>query len=181
MTAHSSILAWRIPWTRSLPGYRAQGRRVGRNSACTYVYTHTFFFILHYGDRIQKIVLNAVFSRTLLFIHSIYKSLQLLPPSHLATTHLFYISVSLFHRQLHLFILDFTYSNIVGYFCLSLAYFTYCVNVQVQACAANGIISFLWLSTIPLYIYLKKFLYPFICQWTYRFFPMSWLLGIVLL
>ena len=35
--------------------------------------------------------------------------------------------------------------------------------------AANGIISFfLWLSNIPLYIYIPHLLYPFICWWTFR-------------
>ena len=29
-----------------------ESQRLGRNSACTYVYTHTFFFVFHYGDRI---------------------------------------------------------------------------------------------------------------------------------
>ena len=27
MAAHSSILAWKIPWTRSLVGYRPWGRK----------------------------------------------------------------------------------------------------------------------------------------------------------
>jgi len=27
MATHSSILAWRIPWTASLPGYSPQGRK----------------------------------------------------------------------------------------------------------------------------------------------------------
>ena len=30
--------------------------------------------------------------------------------------------------------------------------------------------SFLWLSSIPLYT-IPRFLYPFICQWTFRLFP----------
>ena len=28
---HSSILAWRIPWTRSLAGYSPRGHRVGHD------------------------------------------------------------------------------------------------------------------------------------------------------
>ena len=31
MATHSSILAWRTPWTRSLVGYDTQGRKVGRD------------------------------------------------------------------------------------------------------------------------------------------------------
>ena len=27
MAAHSSILAWKIPWTQSLVGYRPRGRK----------------------------------------------------------------------------------------------------------------------------------------------------------
>ena len=33
MATHSSILAWRIPWTRSLVGYSPRGRRVGHDWA----------------------------------------------------------------------------------------------------------------------------------------------------
>ena len=31
--------------------------------------------------------------------------------------------------------------------------------------------SFYWLSNIPLYIYVPHLLYPFICQWTFRYLP----------
>ena len=33
--------------------------------------------------------------------------------------------------------------------------------------------SFLWLSNIPLYIYIPQLLYPFICQWASRLVPCS--------
>ena len=36
---HSSILAWRIPWTRSLAGYSPWGHRVGHDWA-TFSFTH---------------------------------------------------------------------------------------------------------------------------------------------
>ena len=31
MTAHSSIFAWRIPWTEELGGLESMGRRVGHD------------------------------------------------------------------------------------------------------------------------------------------------------
>ena len=33
--------------------------------------------------------------------------------------------------------------------------------------------SFLWLSSIPLYIYIPHLLYPFICWWTFRLLPLA--------
>ena len=75
---------------------------------------HIYIYILfHYGLS-QDTEFPVLYSRTLLFIPPIYNSLHLLmphsqpfplpPPSSLATTSLFSMSVSLllFHRQVHL-------------------------------------------------------------------------------
>ena len=37
--------------------------------------------------------------------------------------------------------------------------------------AANGIISFFFMANVLLYTYVPHLLYPFICWWTFRFFP----------
>ena len=36
MATHSSILAWRIPWTRSLAGYSAEGHRESDTNEATW-------------------------------------------------------------------------------------------------------------------------------------------------
>ena len=42
MTAHSSILAWRIPWTEESGGLQSMGsQRVGRDLATEHVWVHT--------------------------------------------------------------------------------------------------------------------------------------------
>ena len=126
-----------------------------------------------------------LYNRILSFIHSIYNSLHLLTPnspsipppspSPLATTVLFSKSVSLplSHRQVHLcLILDSTCKWHHMYLCSSLWLIS--LSMIISSCihvAANGIFSFfLWLS-IPWHIYLPHLLYPFICWWTFRFFP----------
>ena len=41
MATHSSILAWRIPWTEEPVGYSPWGHRVGHDWAHTHTHTHT--------------------------------------------------------------------------------------------------------------------------------------------
>ena len=42
MATHTSILAWKIPWTKKPDGLQSVGlQRVGHNSACTHTHTHT--------------------------------------------------------------------------------------------------------------------------------------------
>ena len=45
MATHSSILAWKIPWTRrSLAGYSAWGHKDSEmTEQLTHTHTHTFF------------------------------------------------------------------------------------------------------------------------------------------
>ena len=39
MATHSSILAWRIPWTESLVGYTPQGHKESDMTEATYTHT----------------------------------------------------------------------------------------------------------------------------------------------
>ena len=65
MATHSSILAWRIPWTKEPGGLQFMGlQRVGHDWATN---TFTLLFLLY--------------SKTLLFSHFIYNSLYLLTPN----------------------------------------------------------------------------------------------------
>ena len=42
MATHTSILAWKIPWTKKPDGLQSVGlQRVAHNSACTHTHTHT--------------------------------------------------------------------------------------------------------------------------------------------
>ena len=41
MAAHSSILAWKIPWTQSLVGYRPWGRKESDTTEHAQTHTHT--------------------------------------------------------------------------------------------------------------------------------------------
>ena len=41
MAAHSSILAWRIPWTEEPGGYSPWGHKESDNCAHAYIHTHT--------------------------------------------------------------------------------------------------------------------------------------------
>ena len=46
MATHSSILAWKIPWTEKPGGVHSLGsQRVRHNWACTHVHTHTHKYI----------------------------------------------------------------------------------------------------------------------------------------
>ena len=40
MATHSSILAWRMPWTRSLAGYSAEGHRESDTNEATWHAAH---------------------------------------------------------------------------------------------------------------------------------------------
>ena len=41
MATHSNILAWRIPWKRSLAGYSPQGLKESDRTEHAYTHTHT--------------------------------------------------------------------------------------------------------------------------------------------
>ena len=140
MATHSSVLAWKISWTEETGGLWSRGFNPWitcikctspflvcfywslveipccANFCCTekwlsYVY-YTFFshVLFHFGLSQDIDKPTVVYSRTLLFIHSIYTSLHLLisnsqfnllpPLSTLAATLLFFMSMILFlfHR-----------------------------------------------------------------------------------
>ena len=104
-----------------------------------FLYSFPLWFITGYW-----IYFPVLHSRTLLFIHSIYKSLHLLIPASqsfpplllplFSTTSLFSVSLSLLCRYVYLCsILDFTYMwyHIVFVF-FFLIYFTLCDNLSIQ-------------------------------------------------
>ena len=149
-----------------------------------FIYMHFFFifFSIMVYHKILNIFHCAVYTRTWLFIHSIYNSLHLLVPSSqsspslpttslLTTTSLFCMSVSLFCRQIHLCcILDPTYKwyHMVPVF----LFLTYFISMIISRCIhvdANGSISFfLWPSNIPLNIYVYYiYTYIYVCVCIY--------------
>ena len=47
MATHSSILAWKIPWTEESSGLQSKGsHRVRHNLEAEHIHTHTYLFIL---------------------------------------------------------------------------------------------------------------------------------------
>ena len=142
-----------------------------------YIYMYLFSSKLpsHSGCHMTLSRVHCAIHRTLVFIHPVYNSLHLLTansqsfppslPSPLAITSLFSMSVSLFlfHREAHLYyILDSTYRWYICYLSFSfwLTSFSMIISRSISV-AANGIISFfLWLSSIPLYIYTTSLSIP---------------------
>ena len=87
-------------------------------------------------------------------------------PSLFGNTSLFFMSVSLFLSQIGSFVLYFI-SNII-YICLYL--FTSLI-LQVHPCFCRWhyfFCSYGWVVFHCIYQYIPHFLYPFICQWTFR-------------
>ena len=140
--------------------------------------------------RILNIFL-VMYSRTLLFIHSIYNNLHLLPPNlplhysptpsplanQFAITNLFSTSVSLFLfcRSIHLcHISDFVYKC---YRVLSVSFglTSLCLIISMSIhVAANGIISFFYMvekySILCVCLCVPHLLHPFIHWWTFKNF-----------
>ena len=53
MAAHSSILAWKIPWTSNLVGYRPWGRKESDTTGRLLSLTHSAYKLNKQGDNIQ--------------------------------------------------------------------------------------------------------------------------------
>ena len=61
MATHSSILAWRIPWTEEPGGLQ----RIRHNYACTYTHTHTTSIFM---ELLMKIILIIQFNITFTYM-----------------------------------------------------------------------------------------------------------------
>ena len=145
-------------------------------------YTHThiyscFHIIFHYGLSVYSVMFPILYSRKLLFIHSMYirlhmlisnsQSITLLPLTPLANTGLFsmFVLLILFHNYFHLYhILDFTYKwyHMIHVF----LFLTRSIHVAV-----NGIIFPFYGWVVFHSTYVKHFQHPFICQQTFCLFP----------
>ena len=169
MATHSSVLAWRIPGTGEPGGLLSMGSHRVRHdwsdlAAVVAAFLFIFFSIMAYR-RISTAV-AVLHSRALLSIHPVYDSLHLLmlqmlasaklllqpcPSSHLATTSLFFMSVSLFLfcRYVHLCpVLDSTckwYHMVFVFLTIS----SHSSSVLLQNALFH---SLLWLSDTPLYV-----------------------------
>ena len=56
MATHSSILAWRIPWTRSLAGHKSNETQVMR----VFIYLYNFIYVFNF-DCAGSLLLHAGF------------------------------------------------------------------------------------------------------------------------
>ena len=81
-----------------------------------------------------------------------------------------YVNLFLCHREVHLcHILEPTYKWYHTVFVF--VWFLSMIISRSIHVAEHGIISFFsWMSNIPLYRCIPRFLYPLICQWTFRWF-----------
>ena len=55
MATHSSVIAWKIPWTEESNGLSMVLQRTGHNSVTEHAHTHRYYFKLY---SIQKLLLG---------------------------------------------------------------------------------------------------------------------------